>query len=507
MTCSAEAVYDQVPYHSYTVRQSHPDNLATIGGILGLNTPAVETCRVLELGCAKGGNIIPMAYNLPNGEFVGIDVSSVQIEMGQRLVDELDIKNIKLIHGSIADIGPDFGTFDYIIAHGVLSWVAPEVREMVYAVSKQNLAPNGIAYISYNTYPGWHMPEMLREMLLLHTASLEAPEEKIKQARILIDFLHMANDGKDTAYSHFIQSERELLSHCPDSYLFHEHLADTNDALYFHQFVEAADRHGLQYVSDVEIIHTFISNFPPEIAKFLRRFDDVLKTEQYIDFVLNRRFRHSLVCHADVPLNRTVSADAIKGCAVAARVVSGALEANMFNDEAVTLTLSGVADATINGSAMKVALHLLSRIYPRALGYDDLVAEIEAFAENAGDPLAQSMAEHGPAVRYALASSMLQLYCAGHIELHHMIPDMVTEVSDRPTVSPLVRVQARDQEWVTSQWHARVSLNPTRRAIVQCLDGAHSRRDVEMSVGKLPAAGESIDEALEAIAQFGLLTA
>ena len=247
---SIEAEYDEVPYPSYPDRLTHPDNLATNGGILGLDTPAVETCRVLELGCASGGNIVPMAHGLPGAEFVGIDISSRQIAEARRLADAVGLENLRLIHGSFADIDAELGTFDYIVSHGVLSWVPAEARELVYAVSKRNLAPNGIAYISYNTYPGWHMPNMLREMMQYHTASLAKPREKIAQGRALLDFLAAATDGAGDAFATLIRSEREMLATKPDSYFYHDHLEETNSALYFHQFVEACGRHGLQYVSD-----------------------------------------------------------------------------------------------------------------------------------------------------------------------------------------------------------------------------------------------------------------
>ena len=106
---SAEADYDEVPYPSYPERLTHPDNLATIGGILGIDTPAVETCRVLELGCASGGNIVPMALGLPGAEFVGIDISSRQIAEAQRQADSLGLDNLRLIHGSFADIDAELG--------------------------------------------------------------------------------------------------------------------------------------------------------------------------------------------------------------------------------------------------------------------------------------------------------------------------------------------------------------------------------------------------------------
>ncbi len=494
-----------MPYPSYPERLTHPNNLATLGGMLGLDTATVETCRVLELGCASGRNIIPMAYGLPNAEFVGMDISSVQIEDGERLIDELDLTNVRLVHGSFADIAPDFGTFDYIISHGILSWVPPEVREYVYAVSKQNLAPNGVAYISYNTYPGWHMPNMLREMMQHHTAAVTSPGAKVREARELLDFLRQATAGEDSAFGKLVATEQDMLSAMPDGYFYHDHLEETNSALYFHQFVEAAGRHGLQYVSDAQIAKLWANNFAPGVAEVLQGFGDHLKTEQYMDFVLNRRFRRGLVCHDDAVLDRSISADDIEGRAVAARVESGNLANNLFNDEPVPLIFPGDAQVTIAGPAMKVALHLLTRIHPQAIPYSELVAAVEAQARQAKDPLAEAMAGGDPAVRNALANGLLQLFFAGVVGLHRMTPQLVSKPGDRPLATPLARLQASQQAgetnpWATNQWHARVVLSPTQRAVLERLDGETSRGDIKRAIGKELTSVEPMGAALKALA-------
>src|SRR5258706_7772226 len=96
--------YDQVPYPSTTFRSTHPEMLATLGSLLGLNPPAVDQCRVLEMGCSNGGNLIPMAYSLPGSEFVGLDLSARQIEMGQTSLKELGLANVALHQIDLLDV-------------------------------------------------------------------------------------------------------------------------------------------------------------------------------------------------------------------------------------------------------------------------------------------------------------------------------------------------------------------------------------------------------------------
>ncbi len=169
--------YDEVPYSHQPYPQSHPDRLATLGRLFGLSPSPITHCRVLELGCARGGNLIPMAFHLPNSEFIGVELSARQAEMARKTVQDLNLDNVRVENASILDVDRSWGTFDYIISHGVYSWVPEEVQDRILTISSRNLAPQGIAYISYNTYPGWHMRGMVRDMMLFHANQFPDPEQ------------------------------------------------------------------------------------------------------------------------------------------------------------------------------------------------------------------------------------------------------------------------------------------------------------------------------------------
>src|SRR5260221_642375 len=161
---SCMPTYDEIPYPNLSHVQSHPDTLATLTSLLGLSPAPIENCRILEIGCASGGNLIPMALSLPASILVGIDYSARQIRDGQSAIDAIGLTNVSLRHMNILEITPEFGEFDYIIAHGVFSWVPADVREKLLDICKQNLAPAGVAFVSYNVYPGWHMLANIRDM-------------------------------------------------------------------------------------------------------------------------------------------------------------------------------------------------------------------------------------------------------------------------------------------------------------------------------------------------------
>jgi SAM-dependent methyltransferase len=169
--------YDEVYYPGHVYGLTHPNHLATIAAVYGMQSAPVERCRVLELGCGVGGNLLPMAFQYPSSEFVGVDLSGVTIERGQRNIATLGLSNIKLLHCDIMNVDAGFGEFDYILAHGVYSWVPPAVREKMMMIFKQNLAPRGVCYVSYNAHPFSHLRDMVRDMMRYHTRRLTGMKE------------------------------------------------------------------------------------------------------------------------------------------------------------------------------------------------------------------------------------------------------------------------------------------------------------------------------------------
>ncbi len=209
--------YDETPYPSAPYPQTHPSHLAVIGRLFGMQPSDPANCRVLELGCADAGNLIPMAANLPDVEFVGVDISSRHIADGQELIDQLGLTNIRLLRQSILDIGPSLGVFDYIIAHGVFSWVPAAVQEKILEICRQQLAAQGIAFISYNTYPGWCLRGMFRDMMMYHTRRFDDPRQQVEQARALVQFLADEVPTRDNSYGLLVRRELEDIQRCRDT--------------------------------------------------------------------------------------------------------------------------------------------------------------------------------------------------------------------------------------------------------------------------------------------------
>ena len=293
--------YDEVPYPSAPYRGTHPSSIAALAHIFGMQAPDPTNCRVLELGCASGGNLLPMAQDLPGSHFVGIDLSARQVAAGQEQVTQLGLKNLELRHQSILDFAAGPGSFDYVLCHGVFSWVPRIVQDQILSIAARCLSPAGVIYVSYNTYPGWYLRGIVRDMLRYHAASFPDPQARISQSRELLKFLVKTAHGRTAAYTQVLRDEAEIIDGTSDAYLYHEHLEDVNQPFYFHEFVDRLSAAGLQYLAETDLPGMLSENLAPEISAMFEK-TPMLRQEQYMDFLTNRMFRCTLACRAGVQL-------------------------------------------------------------------------------------------------------------------------------------------------------------------------------------------------------------
>ncbi|QSX75827.1 class I SAM-dependent methyltransferase [Lysobacter arenosi] len=291
--------YDEFPYLSGAFQVTAPEHLRTVAHLFGLDAPAPERARVLELGCAAGGNLIPFAARYPHAEVTGIELSQVQVDAGQRAIAAMGLKNLRLVQASIADLDESLGEFDYIICHGVYSWVPPEVQEAIVRVASQCLAPDGIAYVSYNTYPGWKAKEVVRDAMLLRANGRTDAGERLAYARGMVDFLHdMAPQG--SVLAKIMGDNIDTIRHGEDYYLAHEYLELCNSPCYFRDFLAGARKHGLDFLAEAHVSSMFADNYGAEQAKLLLAEceGDQVRLEQLLDFLGNRTFRQTLLVHS-----------------------------------------------------------------------------------------------------------------------------------------------------------------------------------------------------------------
>ena len=278
--------------------------------MLGLSPASAVKARVLELGCGSGLNLLPQAEMFPKSEFVGCDLSQTAIDYGQALAKQIAVENIELHYADLQDVDEQWGRFDYIICHGVYSWVPPHVQSRILDICRANLAPQGVTFVSYNVLPGWNLRKPFRDLLSWHTKGSEDPDEAVMQALSVLAMVTESQDGKDEAFSKLVRDEYFLLSNNPAGYLCHEMLEKCNSPCYFTDFMAAADDASLQFLAEASFHQMYYRDLPETPAAFLDS-QPLLAREQYLDFFVNRTFRETLLCHQEIQIDRSLSPESL----------------------------------------------------------------------------------------------------------------------------------------------------------------------------------------------------
>jgi methyltransferase-like protein/2-polyprenyl-3-methyl-5-hydroxy-6-metoxy-1,4-benzoquinol methylase len=476
---SAETSYDQVPYSSFPFGESHPDWLATVATLFGMQPPPVATCKVLELACGRGGNLIPMALALPDAQFLGVDLSARQIADAQAAIARLGLNNVRACKMNILDFPEELGPFDFIIAHGVYSWVPRTVQDHILRLCRRLLTPHGVAFVSYNVFPGWKLRGLTRDLMLYHTRHLKEPQERINQAKAVLEFICGSVPAELDLYANILKSDRDVLNKAKggDSYLFHELLEDDNQPLYFHEFMARAAEQGLQFLADADLTTMQSDQFPPHVPQVLAQFgDDILAREQYLDFLKNRTFRETLLCRSEVQLDRKLTPERIAGMHVAANVKCTEEKPTLLTSDELVFIGPRKVRAGTRHPITKAALLHLSELWPRTIPLEELQAAARV-------RLVPNSIVVQPADQYVhdcnvLAGNLVRLCLAGAVELHLHPAKFVFEVSDRPVASPYARLQAEDNLIVTNLRHEGFELNDLNRRLLLLLDGTRTQEDL-----------------------------
>jgi methyltransferase-like protein/2-polyprenyl-3-methyl-5-hydroxy-6-metoxy-1,4-benzoquinol methylase len=457
--------YDEVYYPGHVYGLTHPNHLATIAAVYGMQPASISRCRVLELGCGVGGNLLPMAFQYPGSEFIGVDLSGLTIERGQRNVTALGLSNIKLLNCDIMNVDASFGQFDYIIAHGVYSWVPPAVREKMMTIFKLNLAPHGICYVSYNAHPFSHLRDMVRDMMQYHTRRLAGMTEKVGQSRAILKFL---SDGSkpNSVHGAVMRDQCNRVLNAPDELLFHDDLDQGATAFLLHEVVEDAGRHGLQYLSDADFSRRYLAGYAEEVRSTLQRFpeSEFMARDQYQDFIDGNGFRRTLLCHDGISLRRQLDFDFVTRFHLLSSTSPVDPDACLTDDSAVEFENQEGTRIKVSNPLLKAAHLCLGRAWPRALSFSELL-------DGARSLLEVQVTDD----RRILTEAMYILACSGEVSFLATPPFLVKEVSDHPEASLLARKQAQTGPLVTNLLHQTVRLEDDRtRHFLQLLDGTRT---------------------------------
>ena len=315
----AKEIYADLGYLSQPFPYASAPFLESYARLLGLSPAPASNARILEIGSSYGGNLISQALFYPQATFTGIEIAPTQVSVGKTYIDQLGITNLDLLEGDVNESHDHLGTYDYIIAHGFYSWVDEDTKDNFLRLCKEHLAENGILYMSYNTYPGWHKMDSVRALLEFANKDIDSlnHREKVRHGKTVaskLGALMLEYDTVKNQQASFLQSLRQTLQK-QDCYVGHDHLEPVNTPVYFHQCMDHMAEHGFTYLCDCDLNLSFPTVYDETLRTQLQELapHDPLAREQYIDFMLNTAFRKSLFTHKGAtpkPITETSVTDA-----------------------------------------------------------------------------------------------------------------------------------------------------------------------------------------------------
>ena len=466
--------YDEIPYESTPITETDPDRLAVTGRLFGLETCAPASCRVLELGCAAGGNLIPLAWQYPDSQFVGVELSVRQVAAGRELAGRLGLDNIDIREKNILRLDADMGEFDYIICHGVWSWVPDEVRERILDLCASCLSPRGIAYISYNVLPGWRLKGMLRDMLLYHLRDIEAPQQRLENANEFIDFLERASAGLEALHVRQLKSQIKRIRETHPSYFYHEYLEPVNEPFLFSDFIQRAESRGLTYLADTELHSMFPSTMGDEVESALEGLEDVVAQEQYMDFLGNRAFRQTLLCRGDALNNRGLDLERFESFAFYADLAIPR-KLDLRREKSQSFRRADGEEVRVSHPLTKAAVAELGRRYPDSVAFSPLVERARSAVAAAGGGQYVEAMDH-------LFGELFSLFVHQHVGAS-ISARTFPRVGDRPLLTSLsLALLDVGLNHLATPRHTTITLDPFTRHMAMLLDG---KRDVDAIIAVL----------------------
>ena len=301
------AIEWDIPYDASCSLYTHPLQLAALSQLKGHSAPNPWSARILEVGCATGGNLNPIASSLPEAYCVGIDPFEAQIEVARQRASNMGLERVTYLPIGVEDADMIDGSFDYIICHGLFSWIDQAAQEATLKLCAERLTPNGVAYISFNTHPGWHLNQSTRELMRWRGRHLRESESYIEGARKVVDLFsrYSMNRGASSPRDLFKAAHLHL-SNQPDFYLAHEYMLEHNHPLYLHEFISKVAAHSLSHLSDA-LLNTELASLglghmlQTELASMS---PTPLCFHQYLDFIYNRTIRRAILTRSSADVHR-----------------------------------------------------------------------------------------------------------------------------------------------------------------------------------------------------------
>jgi SAM-dependent methyltransferase/methyltransferase-like protein len=501
----APASYEVVPYDAKPIAATDPDRAAVIARLFGIAAPDVRRARVLEVGCAEGTNLLALASAYPEATFVGIDLSSALLDVARSALAELGLDNVRFEQGDITDLPAYEGEFDFVIAHGVYSWVPSSVRVALLAGMRRLLAPHGIGYVSYNVDPGSQALEAVRKIGTYFADRSETPHATLERLREVSRAFSQGLSAERSSTA-VLKDEFTRAAAADDALLAHHYFGATSDAVYFHHFAEQARTHGLEYLADAFLHLSNPARLDAEGQKVLKQFGtDVIRWEQCLDILAGTPFRQSLLVRSDLAFRRELRPDSVPSFFVAcdARVEA---PLDLSPNVPMRFSLPGQSAATLSTPLNKAMLLHLIESAPEQVAFEDLGVAAAVRVHQAG--LFVDPAE----VERSLSEALLGLYVRGFVNFRTTRLTCQRKPSHRPKALDFARHQASRRKLVTNRVFVPAPLPERARLLLELLDGTRDRGSLfdhwRALVGSLDASlDREFTAYLEHFGRLGLLEA
>lgn len=464
--------YDEIPYPGLSYSFAHPDRMAVAGRLHGLAAPDPARATILELGAGDGSNLLPLAQLWPEARLIGVDLSAHAIDLARQRAAALGLTNVELHHAPLEAFLAQGATplrADYVIAHGLVSWVPPATRQALFALVGQVLSDDGVAMLSFQTWPGYSDIEPLRALMRHHVENVADPAKKVQQARdIAVWHILRWERLYGPSRTHGLRALYEELAAMPDAVFLHDLLSPEHHPLSLTEIAAELAPHGLAWLTNARMNEPRTTQLPDPLRELARASDDPVRRQQYLDFFLMTRFRTSLFCRADAVqagrVRRDVEPEAFRAFHIAGRVSAEKLGRNPGRGLVIT---TAVGDVTLSDEATRV-LVALSQEMPAAIAPETLLARVA--------PLSAKDALHAVA----------ELWLADAIELSLAPPALASTLPEHPVASPFARLLAAEgRPTVTSLWHREWSLEPAERAALLAMDGGHPSAAMDAEATRL----------------------
>ena len=428
-------LYDERPYTDHAYAETHPARVAAVARLSGWAPPPVGSARVLELGCGRGGNLLPMAAGLPGASLVGVDRSGRQIAEARRIAGEVGLANVTLIEAGFEGVALEDGAFDYVVCHGVLSWVPAGTRAVLLGRIARALGDRGVACVSFNVLPGWYDRLAARDWLRFAASALgHRPED----AASSLAWLGAQVSPEEAGARRRLDAVAQRLAETGPAYAFHEYLSPEHHPMLVGSFLAEAAAAGLTYLGDALPATTAIELLPDEARERALSLDPVA-AQQLVDFVRCTAFRRALLVRSDRVRGwsapRTLDSGALRSLRVGSRLrAQRPPDAGARQEEFA----GGDLVVQVNDPRARVALHALERAAPRVLLLDEL-----------------TRGDHDGLAR--VAAELFDLWLAtGAVDLYDHDVALTSRAEERPVACPVARWHALHGGAITSRLHQEV---------------------------------------------------